>query len=159
MKCAQRGVVVLGSPVGHPAFVQAWAEDRLRAEQELLDQLPKLPDLQRAWLLLLLCASPRANHAIRTMPPSACATYARGHDDAESMHVMHLHIYVYIDTHIYVDVCRYLYFVIALLMLIVVAVGNTVATAVAHDIVIVVVALVPSLDIVTVVWSYDCDCY
>ena len=39
---AQRGVVVLGSPVGHPAFVQAWAEDRLRAEQELLDQLPKL---------------------------------------------------------------------------------------------------------------------
>ena len=77
---AQRGVVVLGSPLGHPAFVQAWAEERLRAEQELLDQLPKLPDLQSAWLLLLLCASPRANHAIRTMPPSAA--YARGPDDA-----------------------------------------------------------------------------
>ena len=76
---AQRGVVVLGSPVGHPAFVQGWAEERLRTEQLLLDQLPKLPDLQCAWLLLLLCASPRANHAIRTMPPSA---YARGHDDA-----------------------------------------------------------------------------
>ena len=82
MKWAQRGVVVLGSPVGHPAFVQAWAEDRLRAEQELLDQLLKLPDVQCAWLLLLMCASPRANHAIRTMPPSASATYARGHDDA-----------------------------------------------------------------------------
>ena len=79
---AQRGVVVLGSPVGHPAFVQGWAEERLRAEQLLLDQLPKLPDLQCAWLLLLLCASPRANHAIRTMPPSASAAYARGHDDA-----------------------------------------------------------------------------
>ena len=79
---AQRGVVVLGSPLGHPAFVQAWAEERLRAEQELVDQLPKLPDLQCAWLLLLFCASPRANHAIRTMPPSASAAYARGHDDA-----------------------------------------------------------------------------
>ena len=79
---AQRGVVVLGSPVGHPAFVQGWAEERLRTEQLLLDQLPKLPDLQCAWLLLLLCASPRANHAIRTMPPSASAVYARGHDDA-----------------------------------------------------------------------------
>ena len=79
---AQRGVVVLGSPVGHLAFVQGWAEERLRTEQLLLDQLPKLPDLQCAWLLLLLCASPRANHAIRTMPPSACAVYARGDDDA-----------------------------------------------------------------------------
>ena len=42
----------------------------------------KLPDLQCAWLLLLFYASPRANHAIRTMPPSASAAYARGHDDA-----------------------------------------------------------------------------
>ena len=97
-------------------------------------------------LCIYICIYIDANHVVYTLL-------------IESMHVMHLHIYVYIDTHIYVDVCRYLYFVIALLMLIVVAVGNTVATAVAHDIVIVVVALVPSLDIVTVVWSYDCDCY
>ena len=80
MKCAQRGVVVLGSPVGHPAFVQAWAEDRLRAEQELLDQLPKLPDLQCAWLLLLLFPSREPRHSHHA--PSASATYARGHDDA-----------------------------------------------------------------------------
>ena len=79
---AQRGVVVLCSPVGHPAFVQSWAEERLRTEQLLLDELPKRPDLQCAWLLLLLCASTGANHAIRTMPPSAFAAYARGHDDA-----------------------------------------------------------------------------
>ena len=46
------------------------------------NQLPNPPDLQRAWLLLLLCASPRAEHAIRTMPPSASAAYARGHDNA-----------------------------------------------------------------------------
>ena len=30
---ARRGVVVLGSPVSHPAFVQSWAEERLRTEQ------------------------------------------------------------------------------------------------------------------------------
>ena len=65
---------------GHPAFVQAWAEERLRTEQQLFDQLPKLPDLQCALLLLRLCASPRANHAIRTMPPSQSAAYA--HDAA-----------------------------------------------------------------------------
>ena len=63
--------------VGAPAFVQAWAEARLRAEHELLYQLPKLPHLQCAWLLLLMCASSRACHAIRTMAPSASAAYAR----------------------------------------------------------------------------------
>ena len=33
-------------------------------------------------LLLLFCASPRANHALRTLPPSEAAPYARGHDQA-----------------------------------------------------------------------------
>ena len=79
---AQRGVVVLGTPLGHPAFVQAWAEDRMRLERQLLDHLPHLPDLQCAWLLLLMCASPRANHAIRTLPPSESVAYARMHDEA-----------------------------------------------------------------------------
>ena len=74
---AQRGVVVLGTPLGHPAFVQAWAEDRMRLERQLLDHLPHLPDLQCAWLLLLMCASPRTNHAIRTLPPSESVAYAR----------------------------------------------------------------------------------
>ena len=31
---------------------------------------------------LLMCTLPRANHAIRTMPPSESATYARMHEDA-----------------------------------------------------------------------------
>ena len=50
-----------GSLLGHPAFIQA-------AHPAGPDQLPKLPDFQCAWRLLLLCASPRANRA-RTMPP------------------------------------------------------------------------------------------
>ena len=57
----ERGLVVLGTPVGHPHFVAAWAAQRMRTERELLHQLPQLPDLQCAWLLLAMCASPRAN--------------------------------------------------------------------------------------------------
>ena len=44
-------------------------------DQLLLDQLLTVRLLQP-------CASPSTNHAIRTMPPSASAAYARGHDDA-----------------------------------------------------------------------------
>ena len=65
----QRGMVVLGSPVGHPDFIAAWTARRVAQEQELLEHLPLLPDLQCAWLLLALCASLRANHALRTVPP------------------------------------------------------------------------------------------
>ena len=73
---------MLGTPVGHADFVQAWADARLQEERRLLDELPRLPDLQCAWLLLLFCASPRANHALRTLPPSESASYARAHDQA-----------------------------------------------------------------------------
>ena len=62
--------------------VRAWAVTRLCEEQGLLAQLPRLPDLQGAWLLLALCAAPRANHALRTIPPPDVAPYARMHDDA-----------------------------------------------------------------------------
>ena len=78
----QRGMVVLGSPVGHPDFIAAWTAQRMAQEQELLEHLPLLPDLQCAWLLLALCASPRANHALRTVPPPDISLYAQAHDAA-----------------------------------------------------------------------------
>ena len=56
--------------VGHPGFIQAWTDKRLREERKLLEELPHLPDLQCASLLLLFCVSPRANHALRTIPLS-----------------------------------------------------------------------------------------
>ena len=62
---SERGLKVLGTPIGHPHFIASWAEGRVRTGQELLSQLPRLPDLQCAWLLLAMCASPRANHALR----------------------------------------------------------------------------------------------
>ena len=72
----QRGMVVLGSPVGHPDFIAAWTAQYMAQEQELLEHLPLLPDLQCAWLLLALCASPRASHARGTVPPPDISLYA-----------------------------------------------------------------------------------
>ena len=79
---AERGFVALGTPLGHPQFVAAHTDTRLLDEVRLLQELPLLPDLQCAWLLLAMCASPRADHLLRTLPPSLSASYARGHDDA-----------------------------------------------------------------------------
>ena len=75
------GFVALGTPLGHPRFVAAHTDIWLVDEVRLLQELPLLPDLQCAWLLLAMCASPRADHFLRTLPPSLSASYARGHDD------------------------------------------------------------------------------
>ena len=55
---------------------------RLREEQVLLDHLLQMPDLQCAWLLLLMCANTRANHALRNIPPEDVRPYAEGRDRA-----------------------------------------------------------------------------
>ena len=78
----ERGLVVLSTPIGHPEFVRAWAAERMQEERKLLEQLPELPDLQCSWLLLSMCASTRANHALRTLPPSESRGYAAAHDAA-----------------------------------------------------------------------------
>ena len=78
----ERGFVALGTPIGAPEYVAACARERLEQEQGLLAELPQLPDLQCAWLLLLFCAAPRAQHLLRTVPPSQSAAYAEAHDHA-----------------------------------------------------------------------------
>eukprot|EP00439_Symbiodinium_sp_Y106_P054074 s484_g7.t1 len=78
----ERGFVALGTPIGHPLYVAAHTDARSLEEARLLHELPMLPDLQCAWLLLAMCASPRADHLLHTLPPDLSAGYARGHDDA-----------------------------------------------------------------------------
>eukprot|EP00973_Karenia_brevis_P043393 6013763-Karenia_brevis.AAC.1 len=51
-------------------------------EEPLLRQLPHLPDLQSAWLILNLCCSARANHLLRALPPSLSRAYSVAHDEA-----------------------------------------------------------------------------
>ncbi|OLP78203.1 hypothetical protein AK812_SmicGene41644 [Symbiodinium microadriaticum] len=78
----ERGFTALGVPIGHCDYVREWGQRRLREEQALLDHLQHLPDLQCAWLLLLMCASTRATHALRNIPPEDVRPYAEGRDRA-----------------------------------------------------------------------------
>ena len=75
------GIKVLGPPLGNTKFVSSIMEERVREEQRLWEAIPFVPDLQCAWQILLQSASPRANHSLRTMPPSASEKYAREHDE------------------------------------------------------------------------------
>ena len=74
------GIVILGTPLGHPAFIQNQAEIRILQEQLLLDELSGLEDIQCAWTLLTWSTVPRSNHLIRVVPPSLSQVYAREHD-------------------------------------------------------------------------------
>ena len=73
-------MVILGTPVGSPEFVQRFLGNRLDVQTRFWDRLKQVPDLQAAWLLLLYCAVPRANHLIRAIPPDLVANYAQAHD-------------------------------------------------------------------------------
>ena len=76
------GLNILGCPIGSPSFCKAHASKRVEEEQEFLKFIPKVAtvNLQCAWLLLLYCAVPRANHIIRVLPPSISSRYAELHD-------------------------------------------------------------------------------
>ena len=79
-----RGITVLGTPIGSEEFVRAQMANRVEEERQLWDTIPAGADLQCACQkkkLLLQSANPRANHAIRTIPPNQSAEYVRAHDE------------------------------------------------------------------------------
>ena len=79
---AQRGLRVLGLPVGTDEYIQADLT-RLHAKQQpLLEAIPTIPDLQTSWLLLLYCASPRAHYALRGLRPDITQDFAAAHDQS-----------------------------------------------------------------------------
>ena len=79
---AEQGITVLGAPLGGHAFVRAQLDAVRNKQFCLLQVLPTLPDLQVAWLLLLYCASPRSNYALRIIPPELTDRFAIEHDAA-----------------------------------------------------------------------------
>ena len=79
---AEQGITVLGAPLGANAFVRAQLDAVRNKQFRLLQVLPTLPDLQVAWLLLLYCASPRSNYALRIIPPELTDLFAIEHDAA-----------------------------------------------------------------------------
>ena len=76
-----QGLKILGTPIGTPEFVSQNMNDRIEEERRLWETIPSVPDLQCAWQLLVQSANPRANHSLRTMPPSCTTEYARAHDE------------------------------------------------------------------------------
>ena len=66
---AAKRVVVVGSPIGCDEFVAQHGARRLQEEEPLLAELRDMPSTQVACLLFYLCAVPRANHSLRTVPP------------------------------------------------------------------------------------------
>ena len=78
----QQGLLVLGAPLGSEAFVRRELRRKRETQDQLLARLPAVGDLQCAWLLLLFCASPRANCLLRMLPPGATEAFAREHDAA-----------------------------------------------------------------------------
>ena len=72
--------MVLGTPLGDPAFIQAHLDKKADEQRTLLERTPMVTDLQSAWLILLHCASARANYLFRVVEPQSVAV-ARAHDE------------------------------------------------------------------------------
>ena len=76
----QLGIRVLGTPLGRDDFVARHLQECLRSHQVLLDRIPEVTDVQSAWVLLLYCASARANYMLRVVRPELVEDFAVGHD-------------------------------------------------------------------------------
>ena len=77
---AERGIRVLGTPLGHWSCVQAQLRSKAASHRVLLERIPSIQDLQSAWLLFLFCASPRANCFLRVVHPMSSQAFANEHD-------------------------------------------------------------------------------
>ena len=77
-----QGLRDLGVPIGHPAYIQTQLQQISAQHSEFFEKIPAFEDVQASWLLLLFCASPRANYLLRSLPPPTTATFANDHDVA-----------------------------------------------------------------------------
>ena len=77
----RQGIKFLGTPLGHPDFVAKHLRSVTEQHQVLLQRFPRVRDLQSARLLLLHCASARANYFLRAVDPGSSVDFARTHDE------------------------------------------------------------------------------
>ena len=76
----RQGVKVLRTPLGQPHYVARHLQGIVEEHHTLLDRIPHVKDLQCAWLLLLHCASARANFQLRTVDPASTGEFSEAHD-------------------------------------------------------------------------------
>ena len=67
--------------MGTRAFTSEKLRECVAEKRQLWNAVPHVKDLQCACQLLLQSANPRANHTLRTLPPSLSSDYAQEHDD------------------------------------------------------------------------------
>ena len=77
---SQQGIKILEIPVGQPEYVQQFLEEKSDEHRTLFQRIPMVEDPQAAWLLLLMCASTRANFWLRGVQPEWTSTFAETHD-------------------------------------------------------------------------------
>ena len=66
--------------LGHPDFVSSHLQKTACEHQTLLEMIPLLPDVQSAWMMLLHCASARANYHLRVIRPELALQFATTYD-------------------------------------------------------------------------------
>ena len=71
---------ILDTPLGHPDFVRRHLAELAAEQRLLLERISHVKDVQGAWLLLVHCASARANCFFWSVRPEAVAEYAGLHD-------------------------------------------------------------------------------
>ena len=75
-----RGIIVLGTPLGHEEFVPDQLFRIIADHAILLDRIPVLDDLQSSCALLLHCAAARATYFLRVVRPESSFQFAALHD-------------------------------------------------------------------------------
>ena len=76
----QRGIRILGAPLGTQEFINGFGEGHVAKASTLLQRILELPQLQHAWLLLYFCLVPRLNHLLRQVPPRLLQETTHGFD-------------------------------------------------------------------------------
>ena len=76
---SEQGIRVLGTPLGHPEYVNAQLLVTTTKHQCLLERIPAVPHIQSAWALLLHCAGARANCLLRVVRPELVQSFAERH--------------------------------------------------------------------------------
>ena len=76
----EQGMKVLGTPLGHPQYVRRFLSQLSEKHKVLLHRIPRLDNVQSAWLLLAHCAAARANYSLRCVEPQDVELFARTHD-------------------------------------------------------------------------------
>jgi len=73
-------IEVLGTPLGAPEAVRKLLQDKIAALRDSIGKLLWLEDKQTAMLLMRFCVVQRANHLLRSLPPSALAEFTAEYD-------------------------------------------------------------------------------